>query len=189
MDRILTSALAAHAGRRVRMAGWVHHIRRLRAVTFLILRDAGGQAQIVLEEPEALRMAARIEHEAVIEVDGLAVTASQAPGGVEVRQPAITVVAPAATALPVDLFRPTLAAQLPTLLDHAAVTLRHPRRQATFRLAAASMAGFRQALRAEGLSAQGGFAIGLERWVAQIVGATNLRETTLFPRDMQRLTP
>ncbi len=35
----------------------------------------------------------------------------------------------------------------------------------------------------------GGFAIGLERWVARLVGATNIRETTPFPRDLSRLSP
>jgi nondiscriminating aspartyl-tRNA synthetase len=29
----------------------------------------------------------------------------------------------------------------------------------------------------------------LERWVARLIGAANVRETTLFPRDLQRLTP
>jgi nondiscriminating aspartyl-tRNA synthetase len=40
-----------------------------------------------------------------------------------------------------------------------------------------------------GMPPEGGFAIGLERWVAQLVGAANIRETTLFPRDLHRLTP
>ena len=40
-----------------------------------------------------------------------------------------------------------------------------------------------------GMPPHGGFAMGLERWVARLVGAANVRETTLFPRDMQRLTP
>lgn len=31
--------------------------------------------------------------------------------------------------------------------------------------------------------------IGLERWMARIVGAENLREVTHFPRDLTRLTP
>ncbi len=30
---------------------------------------------------------------------------------------------------------------------------------------------------------------GLERWVARLVDAPNIRETTLFPRDINRLTP
>jgi nondiscriminating aspartyl-tRNA synthetase len=46
------------------------------------------------------------------------------------------------------------------------------------------LAGFRY-----GMPPHGGFAIGLERWVARIVGADNVREVTLFPRDLTRLTP
>jgi aspartyl/asparaginyl-tRNA synthetase len=48
--------------------------------------------------------------------------------------------------------------------------------------------GYLQAFR-YGLPPHGGFAIGLERWVARLVGAGNIRETTLFPRDRSRLTP
>jgi len=40
-----------------------------------------------------------------------------------------------------------------------------------------------------GMPPHGGFAIGLERWVARLVGAANIRETALFPRDYGRLTP
>jgi nondiscriminating aspartyl-tRNA synthetase len=40
-----------------------------------------------------------------------------------------------------------------------------------------------------GMPPHGGFAIGLERWVARLVGAANIREVTLFPRDLQRLAP
>jgi nondiscriminating aspartyl-tRNA synthetase len=42
---------------------------------------------------------------------------------------------------------------------------------------------------AHGMPPHGGCALGLERWVARLVGATNIRETTLFPRDMNRLAP
>jgi hypothetical protein len=38
-----------------------------------------------------------------------------------------------------------------------------------------------------GIPPHGGFAIGLERWVTQLVGAANIRETTL-PCDLHRLT-
>jgi nondiscriminating aspartyl-tRNA synthetase len=48
--------------------------------------------------------------------------------------------------------------------------------------------GYLQAFK-YGLPPHGGFALGLERWMAQLVGAKNIRETTLFPRDRNRLTP
>jgi len=52
----------------------------------------------------------------------------------------------------------------------------------------AAFAGYLDAFR-HGMPPHGGFAIGLERWVARLIGAANIRETTLFPRDLHRLTP
>jgi nondiscriminating aspartyl-tRNA synthetase len=40
-----------------------------------------------------------------------------------------------------------------------------------------------------GMLPHGGFAIGLERLLMQLTGASNLRVTTLFPRDLGRLAP
>jgi nondiscriminating aspartyl-tRNA synthetase len=40
-----------------------------------------------------------------------------------------------------------------------------------------------------GIPPHGGFAIGLERFVARLAGAANVREVTAFPRDLHRLTP
>jgi nondiscriminating aspartyl-tRNA synthetase len=40
-----------------------------------------------------------------------------------------------------------------------------------------------------GMPPHGGFAIGLERFVARLLGATNVREVAVFPRDLHRLTP
>jgi nondiscriminating aspartyl-tRNA synthetase len=48
--------------------------------------------------------------------------------------------------------------------------------------------GYLQAFK-YGMPPRGGFALGLERWLARLVGARNIRETTLFPRDLNRLTP
>jgi nondiscriminating aspartyl-tRNA synthetase len=48
--------------------------------------------------------------------------------------------------------------------------------------------GYLQAFR-YGMPPHGGFAIGLERFVARLTGAANIRETTLFPRDRHRLVP
>ena len=48
--------------------------------------------------------------------------------------------------------------------------------------------GYLQAFR-YGMPPHGGFAIGSERLLMQLIGASNLRETTLFPRDLNRLSP
>jgi len=48
--------------------------------------------------------------------------------------------------------------------------------------------GYLQAFR-YGMPPHGGFAIGLERWTARVIGVPNVRQATLFPRDVNRLTP
>jgi nondiscriminating aspartyl-tRNA synthetase len=53
---------------------------------------------------------------------------------------------------------------------------------------AAPLAWYLDAFR-HGMPPHGGFAIGLERFVARLVGAANVREVTAFPRDLHRLTP
>jgi nondiscriminating aspartyl-tRNA synthetase len=40
-----------------------------------------------------------------------------------------------------------------------------------------------------GIPPHGGFAIGLERWVSRLIGAENVRQVALFPRDLHRLAP
>ena len=39
MQRIWSVELPAHVGKRVMLAGWLHRVRRLSGVSFLILRD------------------------------------------------------------------------------------------------------------------------------------------------------
>jgi len=48
--------------------------------------------------------------------------------------------------------------------------------------------GYLEAFR-YGMPPHGGFGMGAERLTQTLVGASNLRETTLFPRDMKRLAP
>ena len=55
-------------------------------------------------------------------------------------------------------------------------------------IAPESIAGYLEAFR-YGMPPHGGFAIGLERFVMLMVGLSNLREASLFPRDLHRLTP
>ena len=40
-----------------------------------------------------------------------------------------------------------------------------------------------------GMPPHGGFAIGLERFIMQLLGLDNIRLATLFPRDLTRLAP
>ena len=152
MTRIMSTEMLGHLGAQVTLAGWVHHQRHLAQVSFLLLRDAGGIAQIVVDDEAARAVAAGLRPEAVIQVEGCVVASALAPGGVEIHDPAITVLANPSEAPPFEMRRPELQASLPSLLDHAAVALRHPRIRAAISISAASLAGLRSSLDQRGFT-------------------------------------
>lgn len=143
--RVWSTDLPGATGNTVTVAGWIHRVRALKGRSFLILRDAKGLAQIVVEAPEAIAALAAMSAETAIRVTGMAVAEPQAPNGVEIREPRIEQVSPSETPL-LELFRPQIAALPSTILDHAALALRHPRRRDLHRIGAAAMAGFRETL-------------------------------------------
>ena len=147
-SRVLTSELSAHIDQPVRLEGWIHRRRRLASVTFLVVRDRSGLAQVVVDDAETRAVVESLGEETVVRIDGVAVANSKAPNGVEITAPQLTALSEPASTPPVELWRPSLTASQPTLLDHAAVTWRHPTRRAVWQLAAASVAGFRRALAA-----------------------------------------
>jgi nondiscriminating aspartyl-tRNA synthetase len=148
MERIWTAELGQHIGERVLLAGWLHRLRNLKQLSFLLLRDAQGLAQVVVEDPVLIEQLSQLHNESVLEVEGLVVAEPQAPDGVEVHQPRVETLVPVNYTLPFDLYRPDIRAPLPVILDNAPVALRHPRHRVFFHLSAASMHGFRSTLRA-----------------------------------------
>jgi nondiscriminating aspartyl-tRNA synthetase len=174
VQRVLTNQLSAHVGGAVRLAGWIQHRRELSRLVFVVLRDAAGLAQIVVEEEATTAQVAEVLPETVGEVDGQAVAAPQAPGGAEVHAPTFRVLALPAAAPPIELRRPELKEQLPTLLDYAPVALRHPRKRAAFQIAAASLAGDRAGLDAHGFT---------EIQTPKIVGSATESGANVFELD------
>lgn len=150
--RTLARELPLHIGEQVFLQGWLHHTRNLRTVDFLLLRDHSGIAQVIVENQQQRERLATLPHESVLSVEGTVVASAQAPGGVELHDPKITPISVPAEEPPFELFRPSLDVQLPTRLDHAAVSLRHPASVATQKLTAAAMRGFRAILDSYGFT-------------------------------------
>jgi len=173
MKRIVASELSQHVGERVTMAGWLHNLRRMGRVNFLLLRDRTGLAQAVLGK-EDLAPLEGLQMETVLELSGTVVEAPAAPLGLELHGVELKVLSPVADTLPFELNQPHLSASLPVFLDHATVGQRHPRQQATLRIAAGIAAGFRQALHAEGFT---------EIFTPKIVASATESGATVFKLD------
>lgn len=144
--RVLNHELPERTGRTVTVAGWIHRRRRLAAVSFLVLRDRSGLAQVVVKDPETLARLDELGEETVVRVTGTVAANAQAPGGAEIVDPIIEPLTEPAHTPPVELWRPTLGAGLPTVLDNAPVALRHPVVRAGWEVAAAALHGYRATL-------------------------------------------
>ena len=89
MARIRSTDLGHYVGQRVSVQGWVHTIRRLGGVTFLVVRDGWGMVQAVTEENSDLAplLVPGYGAESVIVLAGDVVAEAQAPAGVELHRP------------------------------------------------------------------------------------------------------
>jgi len=143
--RTLARGVRAGAGM-VRLQGSVHAVRRLGGLAFVVLRDRSGTIQVVAGGKDDLPL------EAVVEITGRARQDERAPGGVEVVADEIHMLAQPAAPLPFDISKPALAASPETVLEHRALSLRHPHVRAVFRIASALAGGFRGHLAAGGFT-------------------------------------
>jgi nondiscriminating aspartyl-tRNA synthetase len=142
IDRILTSELPAHAGEQVQLAGWVHRIRELGAVSFVLLRDRSGIAQLVYEG------SVDFGNESVILVSGTVEANEKAPTGFELRVDTTTMLAAAAPDLPIAVNQESEVG-LDALLDHRIISLRIPRVRSIFAVQATIAQAFADHLRSQ----------------------------------------
>jgi nondiscriminating aspartyl-tRNA synthetase len=154
MERIRTIEVVAHAGERVHVAGWLHSLRQMGGITFLVLRDGWGQIQAVAESMPEIAPLKECNYgvESVIAIEGLVVQEVQAPGGVELHGLTIEVITGVQEPPPFPINKQKITASMSTLLDHAAISNRHLQRRAILRLSAGIMAGFRALLSRRGFT-------------------------------------
>ncbi len=149
LQRVLTGQLPSCVGQRVRLEGWVSAIRKFGGVNFLVLRDRGGLAQVILE-PDQITKLEGLQVETVVSVEGTVESEERASNGVEIREAGLEVISPVSEVLPFEINKKILKPSLDVYLNNAPVGLRHPRKQATFRLYSDLLAGFRDYLTPRG---------------------------------------
>src|SRR5579871_4617104 len=117
LERMRTVEVGAHVGERVRVAGWLQSLRRLGAVSFLILRDGWGTLQAVAESEAELGPLATGEAgtETVLAVEGRVVRTPEAPGGIELHELRVELISPVTAPTPLALSKRALKAAVPTL--------------------------------------------------------------------------
>lgn len=136
MQRIFSSDLLRHVGKRVLLRGWLNTFRALGKVNFLILRDAKGLAQIVVIDKLEGHKLASLQPGSILRVEGTASASNQAALGVEIVDPLITVEVPIHDVPPLEYYKPEIPSELDFILDHRPIALRNRQLQAVFKIQA-----------------------------------------------------
>ncbi len=151
MERTRIIDTLTKVGETVLLKGWVATKRDHGKLTFIELRDRTGHVQcvgfqkmsdLVVESPITIVGVVKQRPEKMV-------NAEMPTGTVEIDVEEYTVLAQAAAMLPFDLGKPELDVELPTLLDHRPVSLRHPRVQAIFKVQMVIIDSFREYLKSQ----------------------------------------
>jgi nondiscriminating aspartyl-tRNA synthetase len=136
-DRIYTSsAIKASPGSKVVVAGWVHRLRVVGKICFVILRDREGLIQVVVKRDKSPQMfdeASQLKQEDVIAVKGEIVPSKASIGGVDLVAEELVVLSKTIVPLPIfpdDWEKTSLAKRL----DWRFLDLRSPRNLLIFRV-------------------------------------------------------
>jgi aspartyl-tRNA synthetase len=146
-------AIAKKVGERVTVSGWVHDVRLLGGISFVLVRNSEGMVQITVPKKavskEVVDQVAALHQEDVIRCTGVVKEAKVARNGFEIIPDKIEMISASATPLPLDP-RGVTDAHIDTRLNWRTLDLRRPEVQAIFRIQDALVEGMEAHLRASG---------------------------------------
>lgn len=156
MARTLIKDLKGAIGETVTVKGWVSVRRDQGKMVFFDIRDRSGTVQgVVLPKSNAIETAKDTRLESVVEIEG---KVNERPeknknpkvqnGDIELEILGLKILAQAEV-LPFDMSADGFNLDLTTELDHRALTLRHPRLQAIFKVQAVIIDSFREFMKSQ----------------------------------------
>jgi nondiscriminating aspartyl-tRNA synthetase len=157
------------------ICGWVHEVRDLGGLAFMLIRDRTGIIQVTIPKKkvsEAVLTAVKaVSRESVVRVTGPVKAIDKAPGGRELVPETIEIISLAETPLPLDVSE-KVSAELDTRLDARFLDVRRPRVAAVFEIRSAATFAIHQYLHNAGFT-------GIT--TPKIVAAATEGGTELFP--------
>ncbi|ADC69420.1 aspartyl-tRNA synthetase [Methanocaldococcus sp. FS406-22] len=162
-------------GEEVIVMGWVHSIRALGKIIFVILRDREGTVQIVAPKQkvgdELFSQIKKLGAEDVIAVRGKVIANEKAPNGFEILPLELEIINTAKRPLPLDPAE-KVPAELDTRLENRFLDLRRPKVQAIFKIRSEMLKSVRNTLYNEGF---------IEVNTPKLVASCTEGGTELFP--------
>jgi aspartyl-tRNA synthetase len=150
MKRYYTDELEKNIGKEVAVFGWVHDVRLIGGINFLLLRDNRGIVQATAPKGKVpqnvLDIYVKLHQEDVVFVKGKVVKAKNAKIGIEIIPSEIEVVSKSHVPLPLDP-RGVVNTNFDTRLDWRVLDLRRHESQAIFRIEAKIVEGMEEYLK------------------------------------------
>jgi len=168
MERVLCAEAFKRDETAVEVAGWIHRVRNLGGIVFIILRDRSGFIQLVSDSEFNLNL------ESVIRARGELSDNARAPGGREIVLREYEVLSEAEPNLPVAVNQDPGNLGLETILENRMISIRNPKLLSIFRLQAGCIRAFGDFFRGEGFT---------EIKTSKIIGGGSEGGTNLFPMD------
>ncbi|VDA99187.1 Aspartyl-tRNA synthetase @ Aspartyl-tRNA(Asn) synthetase [Olavius algarvensis spirochete endosymbiont] len=168
MERILCAEALKRSGITVEVAGWVHRVRNLGGIVFIILRDRSGFIQLVRDSEFNLNL------ESVIRARGKLSDNAKAPGGREILLQEYEVLSEAEQNLPIAVNQDPEVLGLETILDNRMISVRNPKLLSIFRVQATCIRAFGDFFRGEDFT---------EIKSSKIIGGGSEGGTNLFSMD------
>ncbi|MEM5829798.1 MAG: aspartate--tRNA(Asn) ligase [Candidatus Aenigmatarchaeota archaeon] len=151
MKKIYIRELNRFVGKKVKLFGWIHDVRLLGKINFLLLRDREGIVQVVAQKgkipEETFNSIKKLHQEDVVSIEGKVVK-SKVKRGVEVLLENIEIVNRVQPPLPLDP-RWVTPANLDTRLEWRPLDLRRKENLAIFKIQAKIVEGMTEFLRKE----------------------------------------
>ncbi len=166
--RVLIADAYAKIGESIELSGWVHRVRNLGGVQFIVLRDRTGQMQVVTNGRFNLPV------ESVIRVHGRVSSNEKATGGAEVILESYDTLAESAADLPLQVNQNPDSLGLEAILDNRMISLRIPKLLSIFRIQATCIKAFGDFFRKEDFT---------EIKSSKIIGGGSEGGTNLFSMD------
>ncbi len=136
MKRICANELAQHEQNQVIVRGWLNNTRAFGKLTFLLLRDRTGFAQIVIENEEEIKKISSLQPGSILKIHGKVVPSQSGSLKCEIIHPTIEVENPIYEVPPVEYYKPEIHSDLEFILDHRPISLRNRELQAVFKIQA-----------------------------------------------------
>ncbi len=150
MKRVMINELNSYISEKVTIQGWIHRIRKLKEITFIILRDRTGLVQCVIDN-KAIDVG-NIKLESVISILGEVKESSNVLNPFEILVETFDIINEVKDELPIEINKKELEVNLETMLNNRVLSLRHEKINSIFKIQNLIVQGFREFLTKEGFT-------------------------------------